>query len=131
MPAILGWVTAISVSRVLFLLRASCRAYVIQHYTYQFRALAVVIPWPIWCVPAPVAEAIRVASEAATSTLLGPIFPIALTLFYYDQRIRKEGYDIERMMDAAGLIAPAAPPAGESIVASVPSVRSIFEEGKL
>jgi hypothetical protein len=32
--------------------------------------------------------------------------PIALTLFYYDQRIRLEGYDIERMMDAAGLIAP-------------------------
>ncbi|MGA9672302.1 MAG: hypothetical protein WBQ94_24020, partial [Terracidiphilus sp.] len=38
--------------------------------------------------------------------LLGPIFPIAITLFYYDQRIRMEGYDIERMMDAAGLISP-------------------------
>jgi hypothetical protein len=39
----------------------------------------------------------------AASTLIGPIFPIALTLFYYDQRIRKEGYDIERMMEAAGM----------------------------
>lgn len=38
-----------------------------------------------------------------------PIFPIALTLIYYDQRIRKEGYDIERMMEAAGLNAIAAP----------------------
>ncbi len=38
--------------------------------------------------------------------LLSPIYPIALTLFYYDQRIRKEGYDIERMMEAAGLNAP-------------------------
>ncbi len=29
--------------------------------------------------------------------------PIALTLIYYDQRIRREGYDIEWMMRAAGL----------------------------
>jgi hypothetical protein len=42
--------------------------------------------------------------------LLGPIFPIALTLFYYDQRIRREGYDIERMMDAAGMNAPLSAP---------------------
>jgi hypothetical protein len=44
--------------------------------------------------------------------VLAPIFPIALTLFYYDQRIRKEGFDIERMMDAAGLNAAEALPAG-------------------
>ena len=40
------------------------------------------------------------------SILIGPIFPIVITLFYYDQRIRHEGYDIERMMEAAGLNAP-------------------------
>ncbi|MGD0735042.1 MAG: hypothetical protein ABR976_07835 [Terracidiphilus sp.] len=51
--------------------------------------------------------------------LLGPIFPIALTLFYYDQRIRCEGYDIERMMETAGLTAPIAPPEGAVIVAPV------------
>ncbi|HTW88823.1 MAG TPA: hypothetical protein VMD75_12545 [Candidatus Binataceae bacterium] len=38
-----------------------------------------------------------------SSILIGPLFPIALTLIYYDQRIRLEGYDIERMMDAAGM----------------------------
>ena len=43
------------------------------------------------------------------SVLIGPLYPIAITLFYYDQRIRKEGYDIEHMMDAAGLNAPVAP----------------------
>jgi hypothetical protein len=43
--------------------------------------------------------------------LIGPIYPIALTLFYYDQRMRREGYDIERLMDAAGLQAPLTPPA--------------------
>ena len=35
--------------------------------------------------------------------LIGPIYSIGLTLFYYDQRIRKEGFDIEWMMRAAGL----------------------------
>jgi hypothetical protein len=43
-----------------------------------------------------------------------PVSWIALVLFYYDQRIRKEGYDIEWMMQAAGLTQPpsTAPPAG-------------------
>lgn len=40
------------------------------------------------------------------AVLAGPIYPIALTLIYYDQRIRREGYDIEWMMRAAGLNAP-------------------------
>jgi hypothetical protein len=44
-----------------------------------------------------------------TNTFLGPIWAIGITLFYYDQRIRKEGYDIEWMMQAAGLTPP--PPA--------------------
>lgn len=43
----------------------------------------------------------------ATNTFIGPIYATGLTLFYYDQRIRKEGYDIEWMMQAAGLV-PAA-----------------------
>ncbi len=38
-----------------------------------------------------------------TSALIGPIYSAGLTLFYYDQRIRKEGFDIEWMMQAAGL----------------------------
>ncbi len=48
-------------------------------------------------------------SAAVIASLVGPIFPIAITLFYYDQRIRKEGYDIEHMMAAAGLTADAVP----------------------
>lgn len=47
-------------------------------------------------------RAIRI-TEPAASALVGAIFPIALTLFYYDQRIRKEGYDIEQMMESAGM----------------------------
>ena len=37
---------------------------------------------------------------------LVPVPWIALVLFYYDQRIRKEGYDIEWMMQQAGLTQP-------------------------
>lgn len=36
-------------------------------------------------------------------TFIGPIYSSGLTLFYYDQRVRKEGYDIVWMMQAAGL----------------------------
>lgn len=39
-----------------------------------------------------------------TNTLIGPIYSTGLTLFYYDLRIRKEGFDIEWMMQAAGLL---------------------------
>jgi hypothetical protein len=46
-----------------------------------------------------------------TNAFIGPIYAIGLTLFYYDQRIRKEGFDIEWMMQAAGLApAPSAAP---------------------
>jgi hypothetical protein len=44
----------------------------------------------------------------AIYAFVGPIYPIALTLFYYDQRVRKEGYDIERMMETAGMNGAAA-----------------------
>jgi hypothetical protein len=43
-----------------------------------------------------------------TNTFLGPIWATGITLFYYDQRVRKEGYDIEWMMQAAGLTPPPA-----------------------
>jgi len=46
-----------------------------------------------------------------TNTFIGPIYSTGLTLFYYDQRVRKEGYDIEMMMQAAGLAMPAEGPA--------------------
>ncbi len=42
--------------------------------------------------------------------LIRPVYGIALVLFYYDQRIRHEGYDIEWMMERAGLTTIAAPP---------------------
>ncbi len=51
-----------------------------------------------------------------TDTFIGPIYATGLTLFYYDQRVRKEGYDIEWMMQAAGLS-----PAPQAELAAAPS----------
>ncbi len=49
-----------------------------------------------------------------TNSFLGPIWAAGITLFYYDQRVRKEGYDIEWMMQAAGLTAPVTQPAEDA-----------------
>jgi hypothetical protein len=36
-------------------------------------------------------------------SVIGPVYGIAITLFYYDERIRKEGFDIEFLMQQANL----------------------------
>ncbi|MGA2635574.1 MAG: hypothetical protein ABSF16_15165 [Terracidiphilus sp.] len=46
----------------------------------------------------------------AVQALTKPVYGIALMLFYYDQRIRQEGFDIELLMQRAGLVAPPPPP---------------------
>ena len=51
---------------------------------------------------------------ATINSFLGPIYPIALTLLYFDQRVRKEGFDLEKMMEHAGwTIAPELIPVNE------------------
>lgn len=45
----------------------------------------------------------------AVRALTKPVYGIALTLFYFDARIRKEGFDIEWMMQQAGLVYTPAP----------------------
>jgi hypothetical protein len=47
--------------------------------------------------------AIQQLGVFAVNTLIGPIYSTGLTLFYYDQRVRKEGFDLEWMMRSAGM----------------------------
>ncbi len=54
-------------------------------------------------VAAVIGVLIYVIGVFGTQIALLPVPWIALTLFYFDQRIRKEGYDIEWMMQQAGL----------------------------
>jgi hypothetical protein len=55
---------------------------------------------PVW------ARVLQQVVGFLTNSFIGPMYSIGLTLFYYDQRIRKEGFDIEWMMQAAGLTPP-------------------------
>ena len=57
-----------------------------------------------------------------TNSFIGPMYATGLTLFYYDQRIRKEGFDIEWMMEAAGMTAP-------PLTAEAPPVPAAMEPG--
>jgi len=50
-------------------------------------------------------QAISLAIQFLARTVVGPIGAIALCLFYFDERVRREGFDIEWMMSR---IAPAA-----------------------
>ena len=57
-----------------------------------------------------VAEIGNVLINFTIQTLITPVYLIGLVLFYFDQRIRSEGYDIEWMMQRAGLAGSNAPP---------------------
>jgi MFS family permease len=50
-----------------------------------------------------VSEIVNVLVNFAVQVLVMPVYSTALVLFYFDQRIRTEGYDIEWMMEQAGL----------------------------
>jgi hypothetical protein len=80
----------------------------------------------------PAALAISQVIGFFTNAFLGPIYATGLTLFYYDQRVRKEGYDIEWMMQAAGLTVPAPAtevPAADATPAATPATEAT-EEGQ-
>lgn len=47
-----------------------------------------------------VAQVISLFIAFLTSSLIGPVASIALCLFYFDQRVRKEAFDIEFLMDS-------------------------------
>ncbi|MGA3046249.1 MAG: hypothetical protein ABSD67_06475 [Terracidiphilus sp.] len=82
---ILAWGLEFLLGQLMFLVGRTLHIAEIMHHLYRSAAFVLV---------------------TAIYALVGPIYPIAITLFYYDQRIRLEAYDIERMMDAAGLISP-------------------------
>jgi hypothetical protein len=56
------------------------------------------------------------------NTFIGPIYSTGLTLFYYDQRVRKEGFDIVWMMQAAGLAPQAELPGTSGAVTESPQI---------
>jgi len=61
--------------------------------------------------PTAVYSVMPIIANTCFSAATGPAFPVFLTLIYYDQRIRKEGFDIEWMMQSAGMTEPMQEPA--------------------
>jgi hypothetical protein len=59
--------------------------------------------------------------------LTKPVYGIGLTLFYFDQRIRKEGFDIEWMMQQAGM-AVTLPEPSEPLLTDDTSAGTLAEE---
>ena len=56
-----------------------------------------------------VTQAINLSVSFVAGTLIAPVGAIAVCLFYFDERVRREGFDIEWMM---GKLAPAAAAGG-------------------
>jgi hypothetical protein len=65
-----------------------------------------------------VRERLLLLSGFTSAITMAPLFPIALTLIYYDQRIRQEGFDIEMMMHRAGMNTISDAPAEDAPVAA-------------
>jgi hypothetical protein len=66
-----------------------------------------------------------------TNTFLGPIYATGITLFYFDQRVRKEGFDIEWMMKAAGMTPPPPEIAAETSSAPLAMPEPLNESGSV
>jgi hypothetical protein len=67
------------------------------------------------------------AAAFAVQALTRPVYGIALMLFYYDQRIRQEGFDIEWMMLRAGLLVPSQLPPQPQVLPSQPAQLPVAE----
>jgi hypothetical protein len=57
------------------------------------------------------AQIVTILSGFLASVLLQPIGAIGLCLFYFDERVRREGFDIEFMLQSV----TAPPPGGEAL----------------
>ncbi len=102
--AVLGWILSIVVTVIVVVAAALIPA---LNSPQNAQALGVATIFLIY------------GSSFAVQAFTKPVYAIALMLFYYDQRIRKEGFDIEWMMERAGLVTRGATANGEpGLVAS-------------
>jgi hypothetical protein len=69
-----------------------------------------ILLWKSRGVPTLTTQIVASFGSSLSGAFVLPIYSIALTLFYYDQRIRKEGYDVEWLMEQAALTPHAEPP---------------------
>jgi hypothetical protein len=68
---------------------------------YAIQIPMFVLMWKSRGVPTLTTQIVASFGTFFSGSFVLPIYSIALTLFYYDQRIRKEGYDVEWLMEQA------------------------------
>jgi hypothetical protein len=90
---------------IAWLLIATCSWILSAAVSYLLRSVAYFCyyDWHIHWLSRILSQQLTYIFFAAISMVIGPLYPIAVTLLYYDQRSRKEGFDVEVMMEAAGL----------------------------
>jgi uncharacterized membrane protein len=90
---VLIWVLSVIVSMVVYVPLVVVMSMVSVMVHAQREATLVIV----------ITEAINIVADFGIQVLVTPVYAIALVLFYFDQRVRTEGYDIEWMMQQAGL----------------------------
>jgi hypothetical protein len=85
---VLGWVASLMVMVPLFLVLALVPGLNTPAHSQTIGAVAIIGIYGAWFV---------------VQALTMPVYAIALVLFYYDQRVRQEGLDIEILMQQAGM----------------------------
>ena len=89
---------------------------------YAIQIPMFILLWKSRGVPTLTTQIVASFGTFFSGSFVLPIYSIALTLFYYDQRIRKEGYDVEWLMEQAALTPGIPMPSGHRLrpAASVP-----------
>ena len=86
--SVLGWVASLMVMVPLFVVVALVPGFNSPAHSQTIGVVALVGTYGAWFV---------------VQALTLPVYAIALVLFYYDQRVRQEGFDIEILMRQAGM----------------------------
>lgn len=87
---------------------------------YAIQIPMFVLLWKSKGVPTLTTQIVASFGTFLSGSFVLPIYSIALTLFYYDQRIRKEGYDVEWLMEQAAEMPGATSVAGISSATAAP-----------
>jgi hypothetical protein len=66
-------------------------------------------------------QGIMLGINFIVTTLVGPIAAIGLCLFYFDERVRREGFDIEMLLRGASIPTEPTPYPPEPAVLANPS----------
>ncbi|HEY3988976.1 MAG TPA: glycerophosphoryl diester phosphodiesterase membrane domain-containing protein [Acidobacteriaceae bacterium] len=103
-----------AIGRIFLMLLLVVAVMMVIQYAIQIPML--ILLWKSRGIPTLSTRILASFGSSFSGAFVLPIYSIALTLFYYDQRIRKEGYDVEWLMEQAGL--PAGNPADASFSGS-------------